>query len=106
MLNSVLNRNFVLACTADCPADNQARQLALFLYETLPSIMKKILLILILIFSNSTICSNTIELIAYVSFPKNRTVTNSSLLILNINCNYEKKQIHRPKTLQGRKTVY
>ena len=35
MLKSVLNRNSVLACYADCPADNHARQLALFLYETL-----------------------------------------------------------------------
>ena len=36
--------------TPDCPADNQARQLALFLYGTLPTIrthMKKILLILL-----------------------------------------------------------
>jgi hypothetical protein len=31
MLNSVLNRNIVLACLADCPADNHARQLAQFL---------------------------------------------------------------------------
>ena len=35
MLKSVLNRNIVLACSADCPADNQARPLALFLYGTL-----------------------------------------------------------------------
>ena len=35
MLNMFLNRNFVLTCVADCPTDNQARQLALFLYETL-----------------------------------------------------------------------
>jgi len=41
MLNSVLNRNIVLACLADCPADNQARQLALFLYETFYTILKK-----------------------------------------------------------------
>lgn len=35
MLKLVLNRNFQLACCADCPADNHARQPALFLYETL-----------------------------------------------------------------------
>jgi hypothetical protein len=37
MLKSVSNRNSVLACLADCPADNHARQLAQFLYETLPA---------------------------------------------------------------------
>ena len=35
MLKSVSNRSSLLACLADCPADNHARQLALFLYETL-----------------------------------------------------------------------
>ncbi len=30
MLNLVLNRNMVLACSADCPTDNHARRLALF----------------------------------------------------------------------------
>ncbi len=35
MLKPVLNRNIVLACFADCPADNHAPQLAQFLYETL-----------------------------------------------------------------------
>ena len=35
MLQPVLNRNIVLASSADCPADNHARQLAQFLYETL-----------------------------------------------------------------------
>ena len=35
MLKPVSNRSFVLACLADCPADNQACQLALFLYGTL-----------------------------------------------------------------------
>ena len=35
MLKPVLNRNFVLACFADCPADNYAHQLAQFLYEPL-----------------------------------------------------------------------
>src|SRR5690606_30413408 len=29
----------------------------------------------------------------FVAFPKNRTVNNSNLLILYINCYYEKKQI-------------
>ncbi|PNW21140.1 hypothetical protein APB85_07690 [Salegentibacter mishustinae] len=38
MLKPVSNRNFLLACLADCPADNQARQLAQFLYETLLAI--------------------------------------------------------------------
>ncbi len=37
MLKPVSNRNFLLACLADCPADNHARQLAQFLYETLPN---------------------------------------------------------------------
>ena len=36
MLKPVFNRNSVLGCLADCPADNQARPLALFLYGTLP----------------------------------------------------------------------
>ncbi len=40
MLNLFLNRKSVLACSADCPAYNHARQLALFLYETLPHILK------------------------------------------------------------------
>ncbi len=35
MLKSVLNRNSMLARLADCLADNHARQLAQFLYETL-----------------------------------------------------------------------
>ena len=51
MLKPVSNRNSVLACSADCPADNHARQLALFLYETLPFILNKITLILILLIS-------------------------------------------------------
>jgi len=38
MLKPVFNQNIVLACLADCPADNHARQLALFLYETLATI--------------------------------------------------------------------
>jgi hypothetical protein len=38
MLNLFLNRKSVLACSADCPADNHARQLAQFLYETLQHI--------------------------------------------------------------------
>ena len=42
MLKPVSNRNFLLACSADCPADNHVRQLALFLYGTLAIIMKKI----------------------------------------------------------------
>ena len=40
MLKPVMNRSSVLACLADCPADNHARQLALFLYGTLYSIIK------------------------------------------------------------------
>ncbi len=40
MLNLVYNRNSLLACLADCPADNHARQLAQFLYETLCFIKK------------------------------------------------------------------
>ena len=35
MLKPVSNRDSVLACSADCPADNHAPQLAQFLYETL-----------------------------------------------------------------------
>ena len=35
MLNPVMTRKSVLACSANCPADNQARQQALFLYGTL-----------------------------------------------------------------------
>jgi len=35
MLQSVSNRNSVVACFADCPTDNHARPLAQFLYETL-----------------------------------------------------------------------
>ena len=38
MLKPVLNRKSVLACLADCPADNHARQLAQFLYGTLSTI--------------------------------------------------------------------
>ena len=41
MLNWFLNRNIVLACLADCPTDNHARQLAQFLYEALAPIIKK-----------------------------------------------------------------
>ena len=40
MLKTVSNRKSVLACFADCPADNHARLLAQFLYETL-CIMQK-----------------------------------------------------------------
>src|SRR5690606_33455923 len=40
MLKPVSNRNFLLTCSADCPADNHARQLAQFLYETL-AVMQK-----------------------------------------------------------------
>jgi len=52
MLNLVSNRSSVLACCADCPADIRARQLALFLYETLPTIktaMKKVFILLIIL---------------------------------------------------------
>ncbi len=35
MLKSAFNRNSALACSADCPANNQARQIAHFLYGTL-----------------------------------------------------------------------
>jgi len=38
MLKPVSNRKSVLACLADCPADNHAHQLAQFLYETLAPI--------------------------------------------------------------------
>ncbi len=41
MLNLILNRNSMPACLADCSADNQARQLAQFLYETLATIKTK-----------------------------------------------------------------
>ncbi len=57
MLNLFLNRNIVLACLSDCPADNHSRPFALFLYETLCTIMtnpSKIiipLLILTMVFS-------------------------------------------------------
>ena len=39
MLRPVSIRNSALASLADCPADNHARQLALFLYETLAIII-------------------------------------------------------------------
>jgi hypothetical protein len=42
MLKAVLNQNSLHACCADCPADNQACQLALFLYETLPASLRTI----------------------------------------------------------------
>lgn len=48
MLKPVSNRSPVLSSLADCPADNHARQLAQFLYETLATIMKKILPTLII----------------------------------------------------------
>lgn len=38
MLKPVSNRNSLLTCIAACSADNHARQLALFLYETLGTI--------------------------------------------------------------------
>src|SRR5690606_41783793 len=41
MLKPVLNRNSVLACSADCPADNHARPLAQFLYGTLQASQEK-----------------------------------------------------------------
>ena len=41
MLTLFLNRNSFLACLADCPADNHARQLAQFLYETLHTMPPK-----------------------------------------------------------------
>jgi hypothetical protein len=34
MLEPVSNRNFKLACLADCPENNHPRQLAQFLNET------------------------------------------------------------------------
>ncbi len=40
MLKIVSNRSSALACSADCPAENHARQLAQFLYETLATITK------------------------------------------------------------------
>ena len=40
MLKPISNPNSLLACCADCPADNHARQLALFLYETLAASKK------------------------------------------------------------------
>jgi hypothetical protein len=43
MLNLFLNRNSMLAWLADCPADNHARQLALFLYGTLEQHIKTML---------------------------------------------------------------
>ena len=41
MLKPVSYRNSVLACLADCPADNYARQLARFFYGLCVSIEKK-----------------------------------------------------------------
>jgi len=41
MLKSVLNRDIFLACLADCPTNNHARPLALFLYGTLCVMQKK-----------------------------------------------------------------
>ncbi len=45
MLNQVSNRNIKLACSADCPADNHARQLAQFLYGTLGTITVSFILV-------------------------------------------------------------
>ena len=63
MLQPVFNGNSVLACSADCPADNHARQLAQFLYETLPPIinrpkMEKLLLLVFTLFSLSIFSQN------------------------------------------------
>ncbi len=44
MLKPVLNPNIVLSFLADYPAENQARQLALFLYRTVTAIEKGVLL--------------------------------------------------------------
>ena len=41
MLKPVSNRSSALACLADCPQDNPARQLAQFLYEPLAAIKTK-----------------------------------------------------------------
>jgi|25_taG_2_1085351.scaffolds.fasta_scaffold02410_2 hypothetical protein len=41
MLKPVSIRNSLLACLADCPADNQACQAAQFLYETLHTMPPK-----------------------------------------------------------------
>src|SRR5690606_29280832 len=43
--------------------------------------------------SNKKSTHSPSDLYIYVAFPKNRTVNNSNLLILYINCYYEKKQI-------------
>ncbi len=42
MLKSVSNRKSVLPCLADSPADNHARQLAQFLYETLAGMQNQL----------------------------------------------------------------
>ncbi len=43
MIRPVSIGDLVLACLADCPADNHARQLAQFLYETLETIKTQML---------------------------------------------------------------
>ena len=43
MLEPASNQNSVLLATPACHADNQARQLAQFLYETLATILNKII---------------------------------------------------------------
>lgn len=80
MLKSVLNRNIVLACFADCPADNHARRLALFLYETLPFILNKITLILILLISG---CSQKPTEIRY--YPDEDIYKSGKTVQINLN---------------------
>ncbi len=89
MLKSVSIRKSLLACSADCPADNHARQLAQFLYETLPTIETKkklfmkiqftIALIIFIVFSG---CNNKIkEEIKYTK--KTNAVDSPKIEVLN-----------------------
>lgn len=56
----MMNSAFGLVCTADCPADNRARWLALFLYATLYTIQMKIFkLILSFLFLGIVACNTT-----------------------------------------------
>jgi len=73
---SVSNQNIVLACSADCPADNHARPLAQFLYETLYTIRKMkfrtIFIILILTFFSC----KTAKVETKIEQPKTEIITS------------------------------
>ena len=69
MLKPVSNQNYLLTCSADCPADNHARQLAQFLYGTLPTIMKNTLTFILL----------TLIFLCSCNKPKQKTTDNTPI---------------------------